>query len=216
MRLTGPSNWSDMPLMNGYQLVGGYAGLYPKTVLSWEEDPFIRLAGATRRFDKKLNVVEITGGVPRARMLTDVRVSQDVASDIQRMDLLHSALVGDSIAPLDGSVGDARVLADRPGHFIVRTEAQGRQLLSLSERFDDGWRATIDGAPASPIRVNGDFLGVVLDRGAHVVELRYEPQAFARGEIVTLAGFLALVAGLVVMLRRGSSPGSPCHSSLPG
>lgn len=202
MRLTGPSNWSDMPIMNGYQLVGGYVGLYPKTVLSWEEEPFIRLAGATRRFDKKLNVVEITDSVPRARMLTNVRVSHDVALDIQRIDLLRSALVDDAIAPLDGSDGDAQVVTDRPGHLIVRTEALGRQLLSLSERFDDGWRATIDGAPASPIRVNGDFLGVVLDRGAHVVELRYESRAFARGEIVTLAGSLALVAGLVVMLRR--------------
>jgi hypothetical protein len=202
MRLTGPSNWSDVPLMNGYQLVGGYAGLYPQTVLSWDEDPFIRLAGATRRFDKELNVFEITGSVPRARMLTDVRVSHEVASDIQQIDLLHSALVNESIAPLDGSVGEARIVTDRPGHFIVNTDARGRQLLSLSERFDDGWKATIDGAPASPIRVNGDFLGVVVDRGAHLVELRYEPQAFARGEMVTLAGSLALVAGLVVMLRR--------------
>jgi hypothetical protein len=45
---------------------------------------------------------------------------------------------------------------------------------------------------------------VTVEPGAHVVELRYEPKAFARGRFVSFAGLCALVLGIVVMLRRRS------------
>lgn len=204
MRLAGPSSWSDVPLMNGYQLVGGYVGLYPRTSLSWEDDAFRRLAGAKRRFDRRLNVFDLTDGVARARMLTDARVTAAPADEIQRIDLQHTALVSAPVPPLAGRAGTAQMLVDRPGHFVVRTQGNGRQLLSLSERFDENWTAAIDGRPSEAIRVNADFLGVVVEPGAHLVELQYRSKALRRGEVVTLAGVGALAAGLLVLLwRRG-------------
>ena len=202
MRLAGPPNWTNVPLMNGYQLVGGYAALYPQTTLSWESDAFRRLAGAKRRFDRDLNVFDLTDGVARARMLTDVRVTADPAADIERIDLQCTALLDAAAPPLSGDAGSAEVLVDRPGHLVIHTEADGRQLLSVSERFDDNWTVSVDGLPSPAIRVNADFLGVVVERGAHVVELRYESRAFASGEIVSLTGLVALAVGFLV-LRRG-------------
>ena len=202
LRLAGPNNWTDLPLMNGYYLVGGYVGLYPDVRLSWLEEPYRRLAGARRGFDENLNLIEYTDGVPRARLLTDVRVTSDVVTDIDRIDLRHTALVDAPLAALDGSPGSARMLVDRPGHFSVHTEAAGRQLLSVSERFDSGWTAMIDGRPAPPIPINGDFLGLVVESGTHVVELRYQPKALARGWLASLAGLVILAAGIVVMLRQ--------------
>ena len=213
LRLVGPSTWSDVPLSSGYQLVGGYVGLYPQTTLSWDGDAFRRLAGARGRFDKALNVTELTDGVARARMLTDVYVSSEPARDIARIDLERTALVGAPLPPLDGALGATRVLIDRPGHLRVQTQAQGRQLLALSERYDVGWIATIDERLARAIAVNGDFLGIVVDAGAHVVDLRFAPRAFTLGVIVSAAGILALAAGVVVMSRLGriSSPRASCR-----
>ena len=201
LRLAGPNNWTDLPLMNGYYLVGGYVGLYPETRLSWLEDPFRRLAGARRGFDRDLRLIAYTDGVARARMLTDVRVSADVVTDIERIDLQRTAIVEAAPPPLAGPVGAARMLLDRPGHMTVRTQAIGRQLLSVSERFDQGWAATVDGRAASVLRINGDFLGVVVEPGSHDVELRYEPAAFARGRLVSIAGLFVLAAAVAVMLR---------------
>jgi hypothetical protein len=135
-------------------------------------------------------------------MLTDVRLTSDVVADIEHIDLQRTALVDTALPALGGEPGTARMLVDRPGHFSVQTDAPGRQLLSISERFDAGWTATIDGRPASPVRVNGDFLGVVVESGAHIVELRYRPTPLARGRLVSLAGLVALIAGTFVMLRR--------------
>jgi hypothetical protein len=202
LRLAGPNNWTDLPLMNGYYLVGGYVGLYPDVRLSWLEAPYRRLAGARRGFDENLDLIEYTDGVPRARMLTDVRVTSDVVADIDRIDLRRTALVDAPLAALSGAPGTARIFVDRPGHFSLRTEAAGRQLLSVSERFDAGWAAVIDGQAASPIRINGDFLGLVIESGTHVVELRYQPKALASGRLASLAGLLILAAATLVLLRR--------------
>jgi hypothetical protein len=201
MRLAGPPNWGNMALMNGYQLVGGYAGLYPKTTLSWDTEAFARLAGAKRRFDKRLHVVDLTNGVPRARLLTDVRVTADVVSQIDGIDLSRTALLSSAIAPLNGPPGTARMIVDRPGHMRVSVDAPGRQMLSISERYDPGWRATVDGGRATITPVNGDFLGVVVEGGAHEVELRFLPSAFVNGAIVSVAGLVVLLGTAAVMRR---------------
>jgi hypothetical protein len=201
MRLAGPSNWTNVALMNGYQLVGGYAALYPQITLPREGDAFRRLAGAKRRFDRQLNVFDLTDGVARARMLTDARVTTDPAADIERIDPRCTALLNAAVAPLSGAAGAAQVLVDRPGHLVIHTKADGRQLLSVSERFDENWTAAVDGLPSRAIRVNADFLGVVVEPGAHGVELRYESRAFARGKLVSLTGLIALAAGLLVIVR---------------
>jgi hypothetical protein len=210
LRLAGPNTWKDLPLMSGYYMIGGYVGLYPDVRLSWREAPYRRLAGAQRGIDEQLHLVEYTDAVPRARMLTDVRVTSDVAADIEDIDLQRTALVDAALPGLYGHPGTARILVDRPGHFLVHTVTPGRQLLSISERYDDGWTATIDGRPASPVRVNADFLAVVVDGGEHSVELRYRPKALARGRVMSLAGLVAFVVGVFVVLRRRSSRyGSP-------
>ncbi|HEX6464766.1 MAG TPA: hypothetical protein VFZ98_09945 [Vicinamibacterales bacterium] len=201
MRLVGPSNWTNVPLMNGYELVGGYVGLYPRTTLSWESDAFRRLAGAKRRFDGKLNVFDLTDGVARARLLTDVRVSADPVTDIQHIDLQRTALLREPVAPLGGAPGTAQVLIDRPGHFVIHTEAGGRQLLTVSERFDENWTASIDGRGSPVIAVNADFLGVVVESGVHLVDLRYESKSLATGRVVSLVGLGGLAVGLFLILR---------------
>jgi uncharacterized membrane protein YfhO len=94
------------------------------------------------------------------------------------------------------------MVTDRPGHLRVQTTATGRQLLSLSERYDPGWSATIDGLAAPPIAINADFLGIVVEAGTHDVDLQFAPKAFARGRLLSIAGLVALVAGVFVMLRR--------------
>jgi hypothetical protein len=124
-----------------------------------------------------------------------------VVDDIERIDLQHTALVDAALPALDGPPGTARMLVDRPGHLSALTDGPGRQLLSVSERFDAGWTATIDGKATTPARINGDFLGVVVESGTHVVELRYQPKALARGQLVSLAGLCVLLAGVIGILR---------------
>jgi uncharacterized membrane protein YfhO len=99
------------------------------------------------------------------------------------------------------SAGYARLAVDRPGYLVVRAESPGKGILAFTERFHDGWSATIDGVPAETVRVEGDFLGCVLDAGVHKVTLRFRPRSFVYGSILSAIG-AALLAGVLVARLR--------------
>ena len=76
-------------------------------------------------------------------------------------------------------------------------DAPGRRVLAFTERFHHGWTATSDGVPLRMVRVEGDFLGCVLDAGYHRVTLRFIPRSFVYGSIVSAIG-AALLAGVLI------------------
>jgi len=78
----------------------------------------------------------------------------------------------------------------------VDVEAASRQLLVVSESFDAGWRAAVDGQPVPVERVNGDFLGAVIPAGSHTMRLRFRPLHLAVGRYLSLSG---LVFGLLLL-----------------
>lgn len=204
IRVVTPLGWGNTLLLKNYQLATGYVGLYPGTRISWEHGAaFPRLAGAQLQFDGNARITAVSGTVARARLLFDVRVTDDVAREVEALDLERTALLDSPVAPLSGPAGTALVTRDRPGHLIVETSAPGRQLLSVSERFHDGWSVSEQGIALDPLRVNGDFLGVVLEAGTHRVEFRFTPASFRLGVIASAAGVLALVAG-VIAVRSGA------------
>jgi uncharacterized membrane protein YfhO len=80
----------------------------------------------------------------------------------------------------------------------ARTDADG--LLILSDVFDDGWRAYVDGERV-PISVADHVLRAVpLPAGEHTVELRYEPLSLRLGILISSLGFVlgVVLAALAV------------------
>ncbi len=112
------------------------------------------------------------------------------------------------------------------GRLDVRAEGPG--LLVVSEGWDLGWSAEVDGAPARVARVNGAEIGVPLAAGRHRVPPALPPAgAWRAGLALAAVGALGLLAwgparGLVdltpgrgacyVSLRRCSH--APCSPSL--
>jgi hypothetical protein len=113
------------------------------------------------------------------------------------------ARMADSRQPLmgaKGAVGAVEVLAYRPGKVALKTRSGETSLLRVAERWDADWAATVDGKPAPVERV--DFLcqGVEVPSGEHTVVLNYTP---ALGSVYMQGlGYLALVAGVVAVLKR--------------
>jgi uncharacterized membrane protein YfhO len=89
-----------------------------------------------------------------------------------------------------------------PERISVVADAPAPSLLVISEHFDPGWRATVDGQPARRFEVDLSALGVALPAGRHAVELRFWPRGLTAGLwtwAATLAGFL--VAGFALRRR---------------
>jgi hypothetical protein len=168
---------SNLLVMRGYRLTSGYVALFPATRHPLDSDIALRLSGTRWFFTPDGSRHPAVGGVERVRLLDEQGQS---------------------------STGSARLTVDRPGHLVAHVEAPGRRILAFTERFHDGWSATIDGAPLQMVRVEEDFLGCVVDGGVHRVRLRFRPRSFVYGSIVSAIGAV-LLAG-VLMARLMSDP----------
>lgn len=150
---------------------------------------------------------ELRNVLPRVRFVTQTLQSRDIARDIQAVDLAQTAFVTHPIELTDGVQGSILRTVSSPGYYRVETELPGRQLLIVSESYHEGWRATIDRKSRLVERVNGDFLGCVVEPGVHVIELRFEPESLIAGKRLTQGGAAALVCMLMTALFAPSSYG---------
>ncbi len=103
---------------------------------------------------------------------------------------------------------------ERPGRLAAQVTAAGPARLIVRQAWARGWRATVDGAPATVERLADRHLAVSLDGGRHEVRLAYEPAGL--GPATALAALAALaVAGLVARRRErvanaGAGAGPAC------
>lgn len=100
----------------------------------------------------------------------------------------------------------AKVVAWRPGRVQVEVRARGRGLLVVSEGWDRGWRAAVDGRPARLHPTDLTFLGVAIPAGLHRVDLEYRPRSFLVGSWVTALSSLLVVVMLVTGRGKPKPP----------
>jgi uncharacterized membrane protein YfhO len=103
---------------------------------------------------------------------------------------------------LDGASGDKGA----PGDVTVKhyewerislvATARFNALLVLGEKFDQGWKANVDGKESPIVPVNHVLRGVYLPAGNHQVEFVFDPLPFKIGKYLTLTSF-ALFAAMV-------------------
>ncbi len=165
-------------VLRGYRLTTGYAGLFPATRHPLGGETALRLSGTQWRFAADGSRLPIEGAVDRVRLL-------DEQGQV--------------------STGTVRLTVDRPGRLIAETDAPGRRVLALTERFHEGWSATADGSTLPVVRVEGDFLGCVVESGTHRVELRFMPRSFMYGSVISIAAAVLLTG--VLLARWGRAPG---------
>ena len=96
----------------------------------------------------------------------------------------------------------ASVQRDTPEHLVVRATTTAPGLLTLTEQFDDGWSAELDGHSVDLVKVDGFMLGVELPRGTHTVTFRYRAPGLRAGIVVSLLASIGVVVLLVTGRRR--------------
>jgi hypothetical protein len=141
--------------------------------------------------------------LPRARLLAKGRVSSNIAVDLPSIDVGTESLTAQELN-IGGTPGVARVLVDRPDRFEIETSSDSRQLLVLTSRYHPAWRAVVEGSSEKPIAVYGDFLGLVVEAGAHHVMLDFAPASVSTGAQLTALGLLLTIAAAAVIRRTGA------------
>jgi len=73
------------------------------------------------------------------------------------------------------------------GNVISNKE---KSTLFLSIPYDEGWNIYVDGKKVKKISLYDTFLGVYLEEGSHIIELKYTPRGLKLGLIISIFSFL--------------------------
>ncbi|GMV93096.1 MAG: hypothetical protein AMXMBFR82_28740 [Candidatus Hydrogenedentota bacterium] len=178
-----------------YDMASGLAGVLPRRNLDYSGDAALRAAGVAykekpgARYYMNDHVtrepgrwIPVSDPVSRVYLAGSAIVSDSPARDIQTIDVATTALVEEAIGIRPGD-GEVSLVTSRPGDVHVHVRAETPQLLILSESFHKGWHATsaVDNSVLPILRVNGDFMGVVVPTGEREIRFRFNPESFQVG-----------------------------------
>lgn len=150
-------------------------------------------------------VVERSGALPRAWIVHEAR-RVEVGDALPLLvsgavDPRRTALLETEPPPLAPTGDPARDgvawVAAEPDRLRLRTRTDAPGLLVLSEAYDPGWVAAVDGRPVPVLVANHALRALPIPAGSHAVELRYEPAELRLGLVVTLAA-AATLGGMIV------------------
>lgn len=148
-------------------------------VLSLEDIRNPAFIGVFREGDTRVNEYRYT--LPRVFFAERIRFAD---SKQAAMDTLYapgfdpavSAVVEYPLRLIDLplTIGETATLVSyMPGILTIRTHSANIRLLVILNRYDDGWRATVDGKQVPTYRTDYIFTGVVVPEGSHTVRLEH-------------------------------------------
>ena len=74
--------------------------------------------------------------------------------------------------------------------------------LYISTPYDEGWTITIDGEEVPLYEHESHILMTEISKGEHIVEMKYVPQGFILGAVITGVSVLILIAWAVISTKR--------------
>ncbi len=164
-------------------------------------------------------VYENTGVAPRAFLVGQIEVVEPGPPTLARLvapefDPLETALVEADPGPLMGvgETGTVHFTRHDLNQLTLEVDANGPTLLVLSEGYDPGWCAWVDGVEQPVLRVNHAFRGVQIAAGQHRVEMVFIDRSLRVGLGISLVAAV-LIVGLLLLggwrVRRGAAAVEP-------
>ena len=109
-----------------------------------------------------------------------------------------------SIASAGPFEGSSRIAEEKSDRLRIEADLSGPGYLVLTQTFDRGWGATLDGQRATVERANLAFQAVRVPAGHHVVELTYRPPLLLYGLFVSGTALLVGLGWVGVSILGGS------------
>ncbi len=161
----------------------------------------------------------LTDPGPRAWVVHQAEIVPDDDQAVVRLSdwqfaLLDSAILPEPLdAPLEEIGGTAepsmvRWVLREPTHLQLEAELPADGLLVMGEVYYPGWRAYVDGKPATTLRANLALRAVAVPSGQHLVEMVYRPWTVPVGIILSVLTLLAALAIILVSWGRSRGEGS--------
>jgi hypothetical protein len=155
-------------------------------------------------YDDEVQLFENHRALPRAFLVQDVRLVDDVAGAIaamseERFDFRQTAVVESApesqIATLGPDGGSIAIVTYNAQYVSIDVEAESPSFLVLTDSMYPGWTASVDGVETPIHATDVAFRGVFVPAGEHRIEFSYDPTSFRAGMAIAFLGLIALVVG---------------------
>ncbi len=146
---------------------------------------------------------DVPGGAERCRVVSGVRQGDEPALLVEPgFDARQEVLLpeGPMRPAQEGFVGSCEITELRADAVVARVDASAPGLVVVSDAWDPGWKARVDGADVDLLRADVAFRAVRVGAGSHDVRLRYRPASVIAGAWI---GAASLALACAVWVRAG-------------
>jgi hypothetical protein len=154
----------------------------------------------------------VEGTVERTYIVNNAFAEKEPLKALQRLsdsefDPLREVIVDSEISIRRSQFLLGQTTIHRYENDIVtlQVSVNDEAVLVLADSYYPGWKAFLDGKETRILRANYFYRGVVVPRGNHLIEFRYEPLFFKIGLIVsvfTLFGLMVVSLCAIVRYRK--------------
>jgi len=144
---------------------------------------------------------------PRAWVVSQAAVVSDAeALDTlrNRSPLLRTKVLLAEGEPLEQPACESSVRVEEEGAQSLRfqVEACAKGYLVVADSHYPGWVATVNDVPRPILRANYLLRAVAIDPGTAIVRMKYRPDSFRMGSLLSVLGWVAVV-GILGIARNG-------------
>ena len=110
--------------------------------------------------------------------------------------------------PANPQAESVQIVAYEPDRVVLKVHADADGVLVLSESYEEGWHAHVDGDKAPVDEAYGVVRAVPITAGDHTVVLTYDPWSLRYGFYLSLLGAalsLAVIGAFAVRRMRGGA-----------
>lgn len=157
------------------------------------------VATETSDFAGPVHLRRVPDPRPRVYAVDGVRVADGLAALVLLVDPSfdpETEMVlpdGPATAHDPAFVAECRLVGALPDRLRIEARLEGAGYVVVTDAFDPGWTARVDGRAAPLLRANVGFRAVAVPRGRHEVEMLYRPRGLWPGLTASA------IAGVVVL-----------------
>lgn len=84
----------------------------------------------------------------------------------------------------------------------LKTTSNNNSFLILTDSYDSGWEAAVDGQATEVLRADFNFRAVAVPQGIHQVVFEYKPKSFYLGIKISIISIVGIFLGLLLMMCK--------------
>ena len=100
------------------------------------------------------------------------------------------------------AMSDTEMLDFEDTYVKAKVTSYEDGMLYIPTAYDEGWTITIDGEEVPLYEHESHILMTEISKGEHIVEMKYVPQGFIPGAVITGVSVLILIAWAVISTKR--------------